>query len=163
MKRLALFTALAAALSAGGCGSSSDGEGSVSATIGGVTWRAPGRGFIVADAAGMTSFDLLGSTPMPGSDLIDSSKPVLTIVFPSGVPAPGTYAIDGVTVNVEYQVDTNTFYSGSNGSIQIASISKSRAQGAFDFELDSPVNDPMELTVTDGAFDVPVSASGDGP
>jgi len=32
------------------------------------------------------------------------------------------------------------------------------AQGAFNFELRSPITDPMVLTVTDGAFDVPGSA-----
>jgi hypothetical protein len=60
-------------------------------------------------------------------------------------------------VTVEYQVDTNTVYSGSNGSVQIASISSSGAQGAFELELYSPLANPTMLTVTDGAFDVPVS------
>ena len=69
----------------------------------------------------------------------------------------GTYGVDGVTVVVEYQMDVNTSYSASNGSVHIASISTSRAQGAFNCELQSSIADPQVLTVTDGAFDVPVS------
>ena len=163
MKNLGLTTILAAAVLANGCGSASEDGGSVSATIGGVSWQAPGRGYIIADPGPPTSFDLLGGTPLPGSNLIDSSKPRLTIVFPSGIPAVGTYPIDGVTVNVEYQRDTNSFYADANGSVQIMSISNARAQGAFNFQLHSPIFDPMELTVTDGAFDVPVSSAGNGP
>ena len=37
-------------------------------------------------------------------------------------------------------------------------MSTSRAQGTFNFELQSPINNPRALTVTDGTFDVPVSA-----
>jgi hypothetical protein len=76
----------------------------------------------------------------------------------SQVPSVGAYNVDGAIVVVEYRVDTNTVYSASNGSIRIASISTSRAQGAFNFELESPIANPMVLTVTGGAFDIPVSA-----
>jgi hypothetical protein len=84
--------------------------------------------------------------------------PQLLIVFPQDVPSVGTYSTDGVTVTVEYHVDVNTFYSGTNGSVRIASISTSRAQGSVNYALDSPINNPMVLTATDGAFDVPVSS-----
>jgi len=74
--------------------------------------------------------------------LIDSSKPQLLIVFSQGVPSPGTYGIDGVTVNVEYLLNPNVWYDGANGSVQVTSMSTSRAQGAFNFELQSPINNP---------------------
>jgi len=47
--------------------------------------------------------------------------------------------------------------SASSGSVQVTSISTSRAEGAFNFELQSPINNPMVLTMTNGAFDVRVS------
>jgi hypothetical protein len=149
--------AVAGLLLAGACGSGTSTAGNLTATIGGVSWQTPGQGFMITASDGSTNFTIQGATQLPNSRLIDASKPQLTIVFPQ-VPSAGTYDIDGVTVNVEYQVDTNTFYSASNGSIQIASISTSRAQGGFNFQLDSSSADPMVLTVTDGAFDVPVSA-----
>ena len=153
-----MVIAVAAAVLAGACGSGSSTGGNVTATIGGVSWRTVGQGFFITGSDGSTNFTLQGATLLPNSALIDSSKPELVIVFPQ-IPSVGTYAIDGVTVNVEYQVSANTVYSASNGSVQIASISTSRAQGAFDFELESPIASPMVLTVTDGAFDVPVSAN----
>jgi hypothetical protein len=156
MDRLGVVIAAAAGILTGSCGSGGSTEGTVRATIAGASWQAPGRGFVVTGAES-TSFTLLGATSLPDSPLVDSSKPLLQIVFPQGLPAVGTYDIDGVTVNVEYQVDTSTFYSGSNGSIQVTSMETSRAQGVFNFELQSPINDPMVLIVTDGVFDVPVS------
>jgi hypothetical protein len=156
--RLSLvLVAGAAGLLAAACGGSAA-DGGMSATIDGKSWHSPGQGYIVTGSDGTTSFDLFGSTPLPNSSLIDSSKPQLLIVFPQGVPSPGTYSIDGVTVNVEYLLNPSTFYDGSNGSVQVTSMSPSRAQGMFSFELQSPFNDPKMLTVTDGAFDVPVSA-----
>jgi hypothetical protein len=153
-----MVIAVAAAVLAGACGSGSSTGGDVTATIGGVSWRTAGQGFFIPGSHGSTTFTLQGATLLPNSPLIDSSKPVLTIVFPQ-LPSVGTYAIDGVTVSVEYEVDTNTLYSTSDGSVEITSISASSAQGTFAFELQSPIADPMVLTVTDGAFDVPVSAN----
>jgi hypothetical protein len=157
MRRLGLLIAAAASVLTGACGGGSSTGGSVSATIGGVPWHAPGHGFIITGTDG-TSFDVLGATPLPGSSLLDSNKPQILIVFLQGVPSVGTYGIDGVTVNVTYQVDTNTVYTGDNGSVQIASISNLRAMGAFNFEANSPIANPMVVTLADGAFDVPVSA-----
>jgi len=158
--RFGIVIAVAAAVLAGACGSGSSTGGDVTATIGGMSWRTAAEGFVVPglDDPTATTFTLQGATLLPNSPLIDSSKPVLTIFF-SQVPGVGTYTIDGVTVNVEYEVDVNTIYSGSNGSVQVASISTSRAQGSFEFELQSPIANPMMLAVTDGAFDVPVSAN----
>jgi hypothetical protein len=34
---------------------------------------------------------------------------------------------------------------------------EAKGEGTFSFELQSPINDPTVLTMTDGAFDVPVS------
>jgi hypothetical protein len=149
--------AVAGVLLAGACGSDTSTGANVTAMIGGVSSQMPGRGFTVTGSDGSTNLTIQAATLLPNSPLIDARKPQLTIVFPR-VPSVGTYDVDGVNVNVEYQVDTNTFYAGSNGSVQIASISTSRAQGTFNFELKSPVADPMVLTVTDGAFDVPMSA-----
>lgn len=157
--RLSLVVGLgvAAGLLAIACGGSSGPtEDNFTATIGGVSWHTPGRGFIITGSDGSTNFTLQGATLLPNSPLIDSSKPQLLIVFPQ-VPSAGTYAVEGVTVVVQYQVDTNTIYSASTGSVQITSISASRAQGAFNFDLYSPTADPTVLTMTDGAFDVPVS------
>ena len=153
---LRMAIVVAAAVLAGACGTGNSTGGEVTATIGGVSWHTPGEGFIITGPDGSTTFDLQGATLSPNSPLIDSSKPQLLIVFPH-VPTVGTYGVDGVTVVVEYQVDTKTVYSTSNGSVQIASISTSRARGAFNFELRSPLAKPTVLTVTDGAFDVPVS------
>jgi hypothetical protein len=152
-----LGMAVAVAVLAGACGSGDSTGGNVTATIGGVSWHTPGEGFIITGSDGSVTFDMQGATLLPNSSLIDSSKPQLLVVF-SQVPLVGTYGVDGVAVVVQYQTDTNTVYSTSNGSVQIASISTSRAQGAFNFELQSPTANPMVLTVTDGAFDVPVSA-----
>jgi len=149
--------AVAAALLAGACGSGSSTEGNLTAMIGGVSWHTPARGFTITGSDGSTNFTLQGATLLPNSSLIDASKPELLMVFPQ-VPSVGTYGVDGVTVVVEYRVDTSTVYSASNGSVQMAAIGASRAQGTFNFDLYSPTADPMMLTVTDGAFDVPVSA-----
>jgi hypothetical protein len=157
MKTLGIAIALAAGVLGGACGSDSSPTGDVTATIGGVSWRTPGKGFTITSTDAPTNFILQGATPMPNSPLLDPSKPQLVVVF-AQVPSVGTYNTDGTTVTVEYQVDTNTVYSGSNGSVQIASISSSRAQGTFNFDLYSPLANPTMLTVTDGAFDVPVSA-----
>jgi len=146
------------AVIAGACGGGNSAGGNVTATIGGRSWRSPGAGFIITGSDGSTNFDMQGATPLPNSPLIDSSKPILLVVFPQEVPLVGTYGVDGVTVDVEYEKDVNTLYSASNGSVQIASISTSRAQGSFNFELRSPIANPTVLTVTDGAFDVPVAA-----
>ena len=78
-------------------------------------------------------------------------------VNPARGQGSATTLVVGLENVVEYQVDTSTFYSGSNGSIQVTSMETSRAQGVFNFELQSPINDPMVLIVTDGVFDVPVS------
>jgi hypothetical protein len=153
-----MVIAVAAAVLAGACGSGSSTEGTVTATIAGVSWRTAGRGYFITGSDGSTTFTLQGATPLPNSPLLDSSKPQLLIVFPQ-IPPVGTYAIDGVTVSVDYQVDTNTLYSTSDGSVQITDISTSRARGAFAFDLQSPIANPMALTVTDGAFDVLVTAN----
>ena len=152
-----LVVAVAAGLLAAACGGGAN-DGGMSATIDGKLWHSPGQGSIVTGSDGATSFDLFGYTLLPNSLLIDSSKPQLQIIFAQGVPSPGTYAVDGVAVNVEYLLNPNVWYDGSNGSVQVTSMSTSRAQGAFNFELQSPINNPAVLTVTDGAFDVPVSA-----
>jgi hypothetical protein len=141
---------------AGACDGGSATGGSVSATVDGVSWRSPGQAFIINNHDGTATFDVQAGTLLP-SGLIDSSKPQLLIVFPQ-VPSVGTYNIDGVTVNVDYQTDVNAVYCGSNGSVQITSISTSRARGAFNFEAQAPIINPMTHTLTDGAFDVPVSA-----
>jgi hypothetical protein len=155
--RLGMAIAVAAAVLIGACGGGNSTGGNVTANVGGVSWHSTGKGFIITGAGSSTTFDIQAATLFPNSSLIDSSKPQLLIVFQQ-VPSVGTYGIDGVTVVVEYKADTNTVYSTSNGSVQIASISTSRAQGAFKFELASPIANPMALTVTDGAFDIPVSA-----
>jgi hypothetical protein len=150
MKRLGLAIVVASCVLVGACGSGTSTEGGISATIGGVAWHAPGQGYVVAGSDGTTSFDLL-------SRMLTPSSPRLQIIFPGGIPSVGSHVIDGVALNVEYQVDTNTLYAGENGSVQIVSLSQSRAQGAFNFVLTSPIDSPMTLTVTDGAFDVPLS------
>ena len=89
------------------CGSGTSTGGNVTATIAGVSWRTAGQGYFIPGSDGSTGFTLQGGTPLPNSLLLDSSKPQRLIVFPQ-LPPVGTYAIDGVIVNVEYQVDTNT-------------------------------------------------------
>src|SRR4051812_20956580 len=123
---LGMAIAIAAAVIAGGCGSGNSTAGKVTATIDGASWDTPGKGFIITGSDGSTNFDIQGATLLPNSSLIDSSKPQLLIVFPR-VPLVGTYGVDGVTVVVEYQMDANTLYSTSSGSVQIVSISTSRA------------------------------------
>jgi hypothetical protein len=148
---------VAAAVLMGGCGGGESTAGNVSATIDGASWHSRGEGFVISGSGGPTTFDVQAGTLLPNSSLLDSSKPQLLIVF-QGVPSVSTYAVDGVNLVVEYQPDTSSIYSPSTGSVQITGISTSRAQGAFNFELTSPTATPSMLTVTDGAFDVPVSA-----
>jgi hypothetical protein len=148
---------VAAAVVMGACGSGDSTADNVSATIDGTAWHSRGEGFIISGSGGPTTFDLQAGTLLPNSSLLDSSKPQLLIVF-QGVPSMGTYGVDGVNLVVEYHVDTSSIYSPLTGSVQITSISTSRAQGAFNFELSSPTANPSMLSVTDGAFDVPVSA-----
>ncbi len=148
---------VAAAVLMGACGGGESTAGDVSATIDGASWHSRGEGFIISGSGGPTTFDVQAGTLLPNSSLIDSSKPQLLIVF-QGVPPVGTYGVDGVNLVVEYHLNTSSIYSPLTGSVQITSISTSRAQGAFNFELTSPIANPSILTVTDGAFDVPVSA-----
>jgi len=48
-----------------------------------------------------------------GESSTDSRLHVRRDGFPQGVPSPGTYSIDGVTVNVEYLLNTNVWYDGA--------------------------------------------------
>ncbi len=140
----------------GACGSSNPTANNVSAIIDGASWHTRGEAFIIS-AGVPTNFDVQAGPLLPNSPLLDSSKPQLLIVF-QGVPSVGVYDVDGVNVAVAYQTDPSSTYSPSTGSVQITSISTSRAQGSFNFDLRSPTATPSMLTVTDGTFDVPVSA-----
>jgi len=155
--RLGMGIVVAGAVLMGACGSSDSTADNVSATIDGNSWHARGEGFIISGAGGPTTFDVQAGTLLPNSSLLDSSKPQLLMVF-QGFPSVGTYGVDGVNLGVDYQADTSSLYSPMTGSVQITSISTSRAQGGFNFDLRSPTASPSMLTVTDGVFDVPVAA-----
>lgn len=78
---------------------------------------------------------------------------------PRAVPSPGTYIIsDQVDLNGTYEPNVDTLFVLTDGSIQIGSISPTRAQGSFTFQglMSSPPT--ATVTITSGTFDVPVQA-----
>jgi len=95
---------------------------------------------------------------VPGSDLVDASKPQLFIVFPTGVPSPGSYVVsDQVTLNGTYQTDVNTSYGLTSGTVEIDSISPTRARGSFNLQAEIPYPTEITVMIADGTFDVPVA------
>jgi len=153
--RMAATACLMLAACGGGGGAGAD---FVAATIDGQSWRASGHGSLLSTANGQTTLTILGYTPLPGSTKqADMSKPALEVVFSGGRPAAGGYDVATTTeLSVTYWPDRSHAYGASTGMVVISSISTGRVDGTFAFTAILAPNGPDTVTVSDGAFSVPI-------
>jgi len=142
---------------AGGCGTAPC-PATVDTTVDGQASHTWGHGYIVPGGGGATSFVVTaGSSARLGHPRLHPAGAGLRA--PRAVPSPGTYIIsDQVDLNGTYEPNVDTLFVLTDGSIQIGSISPTRAQGSFTFQglMSSPPT--ATVTITSGTFDVPVQA-----
>ncbi len=152
-------------LSAFACGGDSsgpdDGGGNqFSATINGTAWSAaPGTILVTAGAPGRP-----GSLLLQGATM---TNPVRSLSFDlSRIPGPGTYRLGintgtgtgGTATVVQAPQSWLTPLSGAAGSITISSLTATRVSGTFQFEAEPLAAGGGPVTVTNGAFNVPLPA-----
>ena len=147
-----------ALLAACGGGGGGTGAGSVAATVDGQRWSVTGQGSALTTAQGITAFTILGFTPLPGSTKqADRSKPALDIVFNDGVPAAGNYDVTNTPgLSIMYWPDQTRVFGATEGTLTIAHISATAADGSFSFVATLAPSGPDTVTVTDGSFAVPI-------
>jgi hypothetical protein len=143
-----------------GCGSGASGgsgEYFVAATINGAAWRVLGQGSRLTTATGEPSLTILGYTPLDaGSKQADDTKPMLELVFTGVIPETGTYDVATTSsLTAMYMPDRTTLYGADTGSVTIASITSTMADGTFAFVATAP-GASATLTVADGSFHVPI-------
>jgi hypothetical protein len=153
--RIAVLTCAFLAACGGGGGA---GPGSVAATVDGQRWTVTGQGSVLTPVQGMTAFTIVAYTPIPGSTKkADLSKPALEIVFSDGVPAAGSYDIAATpALSIMYWADQNRVFGATEGTLVIAHISATAADGSFSFTATLAPSGPDTVTVTDGSFSVPI-------
>jgi hypothetical protein len=141
------------ALLVAGCGAGAD-DYYMTARIDGQLWRARGQG---SEFAAVTSFTVLGYTPLDGSRQADPAKPQLEIVFSGVIPQAGSYDIaTTASLTVMYMPDPQTIYGASSGVVQMSRITANVADGTFAFMALLAPNGPQLLNVTEGSFHVPI-------
>jgi len=144
-------------LAACGGGAGGPGAGSVTATVDGQPWTVSGHGAVLTPVPGMTTFTITGYTPLPGSTKqADRSKPVLAIVF-QAVPAAGSYDIATTpALSVMYWTDQNHVFGATEGTLVIAHITATAADGTFSFTATLAPSGPDTVVVANGSFSVPI-------
>jgi hypothetical protein len=165
--RVSLFLLASIALLAG-CGGDSGPSGPgggggtgtdrLSARIDGVAWSAASQTIL---ASGSTQ---PGQISFQGSSLTNPVGALAIMV--SRIPGPGTYPLgvnifsaSGGTASIAVgATSANTPLDGASGSITFTSITSTRAAGTFAFVAEPLVGGGSSVVVTDGQFDVPLSA-----
>ncbi len=149
-----------------GCGSSpagpgTGGNGTFTARINGQAWNANATTIVAAAA----NASIPGSFSFQGGVISGTAQ---TLVFNlSRIPGPGTYplgvnigtATGGIVTGITGSQGWATPLTGAAGSVTITTLGGGRAKGSFNFVAETiGVGTPSVITVTDGAFDVPLSA-----
>ena len=158
---------LSAGPMASGCGSDSSpsgpgggggGSGPISARVDGVAWSAPTAGVQALASAAPGQLGFIG---------VSLTAPSISMGLTLGhIPGPGTYPLGvnvfsnaGGTGTVGLNgIASNTPLNGSAGTVTIATLSATRVTGTFSFVAEPISGGGAPVVVTDGSFDVPLSA-----